>query len=98
MKNIIKCEHDHITFDNINEPTEKWYCKDCGLSVSKIKAQAQVKRSQLYYQRRLTDIGLNIVTCGNCSTVIIHETDEDKIMCHVCAYEDEQCQFPDLNY
>lgn len=39
---------------------------------------------------------INIVTCGNCSSVILHERHVEEIKCYDCGYEGEPCDFPDL--
>jgi hypothetical protein len=41
-----------------------------------------------------TDI--NIVTCGDCSTVILHKRGLEEIKCHDCGFESDPCDFPDL--
>ena len=41
---------------------------------------------------------INIVTCGNCSAIILHRRDEEIITCFDCNYQSEPCDFPDLNY
>ena len=42
---------------------------------------------------------INIVTCGSCGTVILHEMlKEDDIVCFDCGIESDQCDFPDLIY
>jgi predicted RNA-binding Zn-ribbon protein involved in translation (DUF1610 family) len=45
---------------------------------------------------RLSDI--NIVTCGNCSSVVLHEVHQLEITCPDCGFTSEPCDFPDLNY
>lgn len=41
---------------------------------------------------------VNLVTCGNCGEVLLHDTDTfaELIQCPCCQYESEPCDFPDL--
>ncbi len=46
-----------------------------------------------------TYANVNIVTCGNCGSVILHETDlEDTITCYDCKSEMDLSDCPDLFY
>lgn len=57
------------------------------------------KPTQLELQRRIQDeLGLNIVTCGNCGSVIIHERHDELIECPDCNNISDPCDFPDVNY
>ena len=42
--------------------------------------------------------GINIVTCGNCGSVVLHEISDEVITCPDCRFESDPCDFPDLNY
>ena len=44
------------------------------------------------------NLGLNIVTCGNCGAVLLHKIDAEKIHCYECNQQMEQCDCPDLWY
>ena len=48
-------------------------------------------------QEILSATGLNLVTCGNCGTTIIHHTKQTAIVCSDCGFMSEPCDFPDLN-
>ena len=39
---------------------------------------------------------LNIVTCGMCSAVIIHDRDDEEVHCPYCDFGGEPSDFPDL--
>jgi hypothetical protein len=57
------------------------------------------KNLQITLQKEIiskTDI--NIVTCGNCSTVILHRLKDEQIECAFCKIIGDPCDFPDLNY
>ena len=41
--------------------------------------------------------GINIVTCGDCGSVILHRTKQTIIVCGTCGLVSEPCDFPDLN-
>lgn len=43
-------------------------------------------------------VGINIVTCGNCGTVVLHRIEDEVIICPDCGFESDPCDFPDLNY
>jgi rubrerythrin len=47
--------------------------------------------------------GINIVTCGNCGDVLLHNINDldsegtsNDIVCPSCDYKSECCDFPDL--
>ncbi len=39
---------------------------------------------------------INIVTCGNCGSVMLHESEDEEIECPYCSFNSEPCDFPDL--
>jgi len=39
---------------------------------------------------------INIVTCGNCGTVILHRIEQTEISCPDCKFTSEPCDFPDF--
>jgi hypothetical protein len=41
---------------------------------------------------------INIVTCGNCGSVVFHELNEENITCYACTHEMAQCDCPDYWY
>lgn len=43
-------------------------------------------------------LNLNIVTCGNCGTVLLHKSDVENIHCYECNEQMEPCHCPDLWY
>jgi len=55
-------------------------------------------RKQLELQEEIiAKTGLNLVTCGNCGSTIIHEKNQTVILCNDCGFISEPCDFPDLN-
>ena len=55
-------------------------------------------KKQIELQEEMQSKGLNLVTCGNCGTTIIHKTHSEEISCHGCGFKSEPCDFPDLFY
>lgn len=51
---------------------------------------------QINLQEKLQSAGFNVVECGNCGTVLLHETEEESIHCF-CG-EMSLCDCPDLFY
>lgn len=49
-------------------------------------------------QEIIAKTNINIVTCGNCGSVILHRLTDDKIVCPDCDHIGEPCDMPDLNY
>ena len=41
---------------------------------------------------------VNVVTCGSCGDVLLHETNDEEITCPYCGFESEPCDFPDYFY
>lgn len=41
-------------------------------------------------------LGINIVTCGNCSSVNLHKAGLEEITCEYCNNTSDICDFPDL--
>jgi len=39
---------------------------------------------------------VNIVNCGNCGDVLLHELNATKIDCCHCGFSSEPCDFPDF--
>lgn len=62
------------------------------------------KRNLVIRQLELMDeirvlSGINIVTCGNCGSVILHKTNlEETVSCHDCGRDMDLSDCPDLFY
>lgn len=39
--------------------------------------------------------GINIVTCGNCGSIVLHRINDIEISCDDCGLVSEPCDFPD---
>jgi len=42
--------------------------------------------------------GVNLVTCGSCGSVMLHEAKQEEIECPFCDHISEPCDFPDYFY
>jgi hypothetical protein len=59
----------------------------------------QLAEKQIELQNRVIALAnINIVTCGNCGCVLLHELNDKPIECASCKHELEQCDCPDLWY
>lgn len=55
-----------------------------------------MKSTQYQLQKRVQNTGVNIVTCPNCGSVVLHEASLEQIECHSCGIVSEPSDFPDL--
>ena len=59
----------------------------------------QLAEKQIELQNRVIALAnINIVTCGNCGSVLLHEMNDELIECACCKHELDQCDCPDLWY
>jgi predicted RNA-binding Zn-ribbon protein involved in translation (DUF1610 family) len=65
----------------------------------KFEKSKKEKRLEQYdlQQEVIKKSGINIVTCGNCGSVVLHRLSDEEIQCPDCGFESEPCDFPDLN-
>lgn len=62
----------------------------------KLKVRVKKKETQLQLQQEIVaKTGINIVTCGNCGSTLLHRQSDTKTTCPDCETNGE---FPDLNY
>jgi len=55
--------------------------------------------NQLELQKEIVaKSGINIVTCGDCGSTLLHRIEDENMKCPDCGFESELCDFPDLNY
>lgn len=62
-----------------------------------MKTKYQIVTKQIKLQEKLQSAGFNIVSCGNCETVLIHELGKEKINCF-CGHKMFLSNCPDLYY
>lgn len=53
---------------------------------------------QLALLEKIHKQGINVVTCGDCGTVMLVEREEDKHQCFDCGFTEDPAFFPDLFY
>ena len=64
----------------------------------KTNNKMKTQKTQLEFQQDIINfLGINIVNCGNCGVVVLHEIEMDEIICPTCGFTSEPCHFPDLN-
>lgn len=66
--------------------------------ITSIETNTLIKEQTLLQQEIQNKAGINIVTCGNCGTVILHRMNDKEITCFDCKITSEPCDFPNLNY
>ena len=72
---------------NLNDYSEKF----------KEQFKEEAKSVQELYIREIQQkANLNIVTCGNCGSVLIHRQSDEKIICYDCLREMAVSDCPDL--
>ena len=79
---------------------------DCNQSdlidiIEKEKSSRDIKEKSFNSQLELANIiatkaNINIVTCGSCGSVILHEIGDTEITCHDCGFRSDSSDFPDL--
>jgi len=55
-----------------------------------------MRPTQKELMQLVLDTGVNLVTCGNCGDVLLHQRNNTEITCPHCQYTSEPCDFPDL--
>ena len=55
-------------------------------------------RKQYDILQDIQGAGYNVVTCGNCGDVLLHDIKQEEITCPYCNYQSDPCDFPDLFY
>ena len=59
----------------------------------------QLAEKQIELQNRVIALAnINIVTCGHCGSVLLHERNDELITCACCKHELDQSDCPDLWY
>lgn len=59
----------------------------------------ELAEKQIELQDRVQALAnVNIVTCGHCGSVLLHEMNDKPIECASCKHELDQCDCPDLWY
>ena len=50
-------------------------------NINEMKNKRNIILHQIELQERIQKIGFNIVTCGNCGEILLHETKDETINC-----------------
>ena len=54
--------------------------------------------NQLKLFKKIQKSGVNMVTCGSCGDVLLHDIRDVNITCPHCSFNSEPCDFPDFYY
>lgn len=62
-----------------------------------MKTKREIVENQIRIQEKMQSAGFNVVTCGNCGTVLLHELGDESIDCF-CGHEMDLSDCPDYWY
>lgn len=62
-----------------------------------MKTKREIALEQIELQEEMQNNGLNVVSCGNCGTILLHNTGEEEIDC-LCGNTMSLSDCPDLWY
>lgn len=62
-----------------------------------MKTKIQIAEHQIELQSKIQSAGFNLVTCGNCGTILIHEVGDEHIDCF-CGQRMALSDCPDYWY
>ena len=62
-----------------------------------MKTKQQIVLKQIKLQEKIQLAGFNIIECGNCGTVLLHECGDEEIDCF-CGHTMDLSSCPDLYY
>lgn len=61
-----------------------------------MKSKRELALEQMELMESIRDAGVNMVTCGNCGTILLHKIDKkEDIDCFGCKQEMEKSDCPD---
>jgi hypothetical protein len=64
-----------------------------------MRTKRELAVEQISLQERVISLAkINIVTCGHCGSVLLHELNDELITCACCKHELDQSDCPDLWY
>jgi hypothetical protein len=64
-----------------------------------MKTKEQKILKQIELQEKIQQVGFNIVNCGNCGSIVLHEcNEEDNIDCPYCDEILDKSDCPDFLY
>ena len=106
----LKFVDEHLDRHHIDEPSDV-FVDDLidiinGEVEVRLEEEEKENRKKEQYdmaQDILNKTGYNIVTCGDCGDVLLHDTNDvdsegtsNDIVCPSCGFKGESCDFPDL--
>lgn len=62
-----------------------------------MKTNREIVENQIDLQEKIQSVGFNIIECGNCGTVLLHECSDEEIDCF-CGHTMALSDCPDLYY
>ena len=62
-----------------------------------MKTKKEIAENQIRIQQEMQNAGFNIVTCGNCGSILLHEIEDETIEC-LCGHDMDLSDCPDLWY
>ena len=62
-----------------------------------MKTKREIVEKQIRIQEKIQNIGFNVVTCGNCGSILLHELGDETIECF-CEREMNLSDCPDYWY
>ena len=92
-KDMTHFKSDELEF--FNKFTDKWVNVGDGTTTIRVKPRETQLDLQIEVARKTS---INIVTCGDCGSTLLHRIADETITCPDCGFSSEPCDFPDLNY
>jgi len=92
-KHMTHFKSDELEF--FNKFTDKWVNVGDGTTTIRVKPKETQLDLQIEVARKTS---INIVTCGECGSTLLHRQSDETIACPDCGFSSEPCDFPDLNY
>lgn len=53
---------------------------------------------QILLQEKIQSVGFNIVNCGSCGSILLHEIEQEELECPYCDFTSNTSDFPDYLY
>ena len=50
-----------------------------------MKTKREIAENQIRIQEKMQSVGFNVVTCGNCGSILLHEIEDETIEC-LCVH------------
>ena len=94
-------KNDILSENMIDDPQDWIWAKNDKDVYKPIRKVIRSTKNETQYnlqQEVLEKTSINIVTCGDCGSTLLHRISDDEIHCPDCNFEGEHCDFPDLNY